>query len=609
MLRAEGGGESSSAAIMGSSSGYGERRNMSNATVIYCDESGNTGANNLDPQQPFYVLGGWAVSERAIVEAFQLVEKTRQECCPQRDELKAAVFLNSEKGKRRAAHFIGALGAAGCVPLMVVAEKRYVVAGKIVETFLDPAFNNKLRPGFTWDTLTKRELADTFLCMLPSDELNHFAESYRTPSSAAFNSSLNEIACAAKTFVNPELAACIEGSLPNIERIAESEDPKTAAFGKISQTVNLPALMSFLLIVENLARDGAIDALKVVHDEHAVFESGMKEAFRVHREASDFVVDIPHCDVPYSSFSHIPEFQLVPSVDCQMVQAADVLAGVVNHLMKLALAGQSPTPADMELAKLTLPGFFLSEPRLTWLIISGALQANLVKVFILPIVGRNDGGLQSTGPMQRTPHITPMFPVVGKQPGSVKSPLATFTWDLPIYGILGRSSGALMMVNTGRFEIDGITHGWVLPLFTSQEKAAMLLRCWEPDELTETQDVTEFGPRELPKLIKLLEKASETVKVLVVDTGLNEVDIKFFNLEIAIEGMAGMWDRIKRIFSGGLDEIMIQSHDISGVQALTVLTSGGKYGALLHPSGKRYWGETRATALAALIEGEGLSAC
>jgi hypothetical protein len=489
---------------------------------------------------------------------------------------------------------------------MVVAEKRYVVAGKIVETFLDPAFNKTLRDGFTWDTLTKRELANTLMTRLPPDVLDRFAQAYREPSSEAFHSSLTEVATSARSLVNPELATCIEGSLPEIVAIVESEDPSSSAFGKISQSVNVPALMAFLLMVENLARGGAIDAIKVVHDEHAVFESGMKAIFRLHREAKEFVVEIPNSDVPYSSFTHIPEFQLVPSVDCQMVQAADVLAGVVNHLMRLALAGHSPSPADMELVKLTVPGFFLSEPRIAWLIISEALQADLVKTFILPTAGRKAGVAQTTGEPQRAPHTAPMFPVVGKHPVVVKSPRETFAWDMPIYGILGRSSGALMMVNTGPFEIEGTTYDGVLPLFTSREKAATLLRCWDPDELTEPQEVTGFGPRELPQLIELLEKASETVKVLVVDPGLNEGDKKFLDLQQVIVGMTTMWDRIRRLFSSGLDSVMIQYHDVSGRRVMTMLGSGGDYAALLPPDGKLYRGMTRELALAALLEGEGL---
>jgi hypothetical protein len=107
-------------------------------------------------------------------------------------------------------------------------------------------------------------------------------------------------------------------------------------------------------------------------------------------------------------------------------------------------------------------------------------------------------------------------------------------------------------------------------------------------------------------LIELLEKASETVKVLVVDPGLNEGDKKFLDLQQVIVGMTTMWDRIRRLFSSGLDSVMIQYHDVSGRRAMTMLGSGGDYAALLPPDGKLYRGMTRELALAALLEGEGL---
>jgi len=579
---------------------------VSDQTIIYCDESGNSGANYLDCEQPLYVLAGWAVAKDAVVNASVLVERIRQVFCPQRKELKAAAFLNNEQGKTRAAEFIRELGSAGCVPLIVVAEKRYVVTGKIVETFLDPAFNKKLHNGFTTDILTKRELANTFLTRLPPEVIDHFAQAYRNPSSEAFLSSVNDIATAAKSLVNPELAACIEGCLPEIRTIAESEDPRMSAIGKISQSVNAPALMAFFLLVQNLARLGAIEPLKVVHDEQSVFEKDMQEIFRLHREAKDFVVEIPNSYVPYSSFSHIPKFELARSVDCQMIQAADVLAGTVNHLMKLPLAGHKPSPGDMELAGLTLPSFFLTEPPIGWLIASENLQNELLKTFILPSVGQEQVVVGKTSQSHPVSNDTAMFPVVGEKRDQTKSTRQTYRWDLPVYGILGEKSGALMLVNAGNFELEGTTYGGVLPLFTSREKAIALLSMWPTDELTEPQGVMEFGPKELPHLVNLLKQASEAVKILVIDPGPNEEDKKFLALEGVIAGMGGMLSRIERLFSSGFDKVMIQRHDICGIQAMTMLTSKGDYGALLPPNGRIYWGETRHLALEALIAGEGL---
>jgi hypothetical protein len=579
---------------------------MKEESIIYCDESGNSGANYLDQSQPFYVLAGWAVPLNSLVDASVFVEKTRQRYFRQRKELKAGAFLRTEQGKKRAVEFIRGMGASGCFPLTVVAEKRYCVAAKIVETFLDPAFNKILRAGFTWDTRTKKELANTLMARLPSDVLDHFAEAYREPSHEAFLACLNEILNAAKVFVNPELSACMEGSHAEIVAISESEDPEGSLLGKMSQSVNAPALMSFFLLVEHLARSGVIDVIKVVHDEQAVFEHDMKEMFRLHNGASDFLVNIPGSDIPYSSLKHIPVFELVSSSSCELIQASDVLAGVINHLMMIAKLGQVPTPADMELAKVTIPGFFMDGLCVTWFIGSECQQKKLVMSFILPSVARSSKVSEKT---ERPPLLHDggkMFPVVGDEAGKLKTSRKVFKWDLPVYGLRGVQSGALMMVNTGDFVIEGETYDGVLILFTSSEKATTMLRCWESGELSEPQEVVKFGPKELPLLIRMLEGASKTVKVMVLDPGQNEGDKKFHHLEHVIMGLTQLLNRAKRVFSGGLDKVMIQNHDVSGTKVMTILTSAGDYGALLSPDGKQYRGKTRELALAALIEGESL---
>lgn len=579
---------------------------MSELTIIYCDESGNSGDNYLDRQQPLYVLAGWTVPKDAIVDASLIVERLRLEFCPQRKELKSATFLGSDRGKARASEFFKQLGRIGCAPLIVAAEKRYVVTGKIVETFLDPAFNKRLRLNFTTDTLTKRELANTFLFKLPPEAIDHFAEAYRNPSSQAFLKCLNEISSAAKTFVNPELAACIAGCLPEIQAIAESEDPSTSPLGKISQSVNAPVLMAFLSLVQNLARLGAIEPLKVVHDEQAVFEKDMQEIFRLHREAKDFVIEIPHSEIPYSSFTNIPKFELVPSVDCQMIQAADVLAGTVNHLMKLVYRGHKPSPEDLELAAFTMPTFFLREPPIAWFIGSDKLRADLVRAFILP-VATQDQPSDNTNPINITQTHDPMFPVVGPKREIIKPTRETYKWDLPVFGVLGKTSRALMVVNTGDFELEGKTYTSVLPLFTSRHKAEAVLSLWPSDELAEPQEIIEYGPQNLNQFIELLLGASETTKLLVVDPGTDDDAKKYLLLEPVIAGMKGMLNRVERIFSSGFDNVMIQMHELNGAHVMTMLTSKGDYGALIPPSGKIYFGETRELALKALVAAEGSS--
>src|SRR5208337_132298 len=131
---------------------------MEKSSLIYCDESGNDVPNYLNEQAPFYVLAGWVVPENAIVEAAVEMESLRQAHCPSAPELKFKTFQRKPWAMSAS---MCRLGQLGLVPMYLVAEKRYCVAGKIVETFLDPHYNPALSMPFTGDIITKQGLANT----------------------------------------------------------------------------------------------------------------------------------------------------------------------------------------------------------------------------------------------------------------------------------------------------------------------------------------------------------------------------------------------------------------------------------------------------------------
>src|SRR4030042_4894036 len=106
--------------------------------IFYCDESGNSGPNYIDQNKPFYTLAAWSVPYKRIVDASVAVEEHRKKYSPQADELKAANLMRSANGKRGIMSLLRTLGHLGCVPIYEVLEKRYCVAAKIIETFLDP---------------------------------------------------------------------------------------------------------------------------------------------------------------------------------------------------------------------------------------------------------------------------------------------------------------------------------------------------------------------------------------------------------------------------------------------------------------------------------------
>ena len=131
------------------------------------------------PRRQFYVIAGWAAPDNtAIAEASVVIESLRQKHCKDAAELKFKTF---RKKPWTVSETMTRLGKIGLIPIYVIAEKRYCVAGKIIETFLDPYYNDRLSMPFTYDLPTKQELANTLYERFADDVLRQFAAAYRDP--------------------------------------------------------------------------------------------------------------------------------------------------------------------------------------------------------------------------------------------------------------------------------------------------------------------------------------------------------------------------------------------------------------------------------------------
>lgn len=94
---------------------------------IYCDESGFTGQNLLDPDQRFFAYGSVAISPE---EATELVARTIRDSRLQGRELKGKNLLKNAPGRRAATSLLRELGNRSQV---AVVHKRFALACKLFE--------------------------------------------------------------------------------------------------------------------------------------------------------------------------------------------------------------------------------------------------------------------------------------------------------------------------------------------------------------------------------------------------------------------------------------------------------------------------------------------
>ena len=96
-------------------------------TTIYCDEAGNTGANLLDPEQPFFVLASNDLSDE---EANSLLEHVR---LAQGAEPKFSTLRRRPEGIARVIRLLADPRLNGYRVRVSVFHKRYMVVSKMVD--------------------------------------------------------------------------------------------------------------------------------------------------------------------------------------------------------------------------------------------------------------------------------------------------------------------------------------------------------------------------------------------------------------------------------------------------------------------------------------------
>lgn len=104
--------------------------------TIYCDESGFTGNNLLQRDQPWFVMSAVGID---AARATGLVEQAKKDFKLQLPELKGSKLVGSARGRRAIAWLLQQVEADVKVH---VSEKKYALAGKFFEYVFEPALSD-----------------------------------------------------------------------------------------------------------------------------------------------------------------------------------------------------------------------------------------------------------------------------------------------------------------------------------------------------------------------------------------------------------------------------------------------------------------------------------
>lgn len=333
--------------------------------LVYCDDSGNTGENYLDPQQPFFALAGWWVSTDREPDAIAVV---RDHLKNHSKEIKGATLLKSGKGQRSILSLIRQLGQASCVPIFVLAEKKYCVAGKIVETFLDPVYNHQVSQAFWNDVDSKQRVAD-IIYELPEPVLAEFAIAYRALDLNGLEESVKALSLALAT-ANPDLAVAISASLGGLSEVIQGElESEKVIPGRGSRTLNMPAFYAFICTIEQVARIASVTEVSLIHDHIPEFQETLSWVFSLQKNATKADMFLSNGTLIPIGFEFLKNLRFADSRYMPMIQASDILASSLFSVASALIPEEPLKPNLVAIGQSLLPAT-LAQPQFGGLIAS-----------------------------------------------------------------------------------------------------------------------------------------------------------------------------------------------------------------------------------------------
>lgn len=266
-------------------------------------------------------------------------------------ELKGSQLVKTPVGRQRATRVIDGLLTLGAEPVFSVNEKRYAVAGKIVQTFIDPPYNDNVRNyAITWHRGMNQLLAERLYTM-PPGSLDGLWDSIRIPDADAMKQQLEFVVRRCELLGRDGLAFLLRGSFPYVRKIVEELDVmRDDPIHRHSMGLAATCLWGLLAPIDSVATAAGLSELAVRHDETHSFGPLLNWWFATVRRNGQVREDVyPEGLRVRHGLAAFSTFEQVNSKNEPLIQAADVLAAVMGAVPShhVEFLGTNPDLVDL----------------------------------------------------------------------------------------------------------------------------------------------------------------------------------------------------------------------------------------------------------------------
>ncbi len=306
---------------------------MTVSYILFLDEGGNTGANLTDTEQPVFVLGGWFLREDNELSFQGIYDELAVKHHIDSAEPKGSRLARFSRGQNFVIEIIERIGRSGGIPFVFFAEKRFCIAGKMVETYLDPFYNDSAYWLDSGDACERQQIANV-LYRLPSDVLKAFALSFRKLDLPLAKECGERCSRLIRILGDDKLAASILYGLPTLKRQFEAERRSRAELRGID-SVNLAMFVGALHSAETLCPE----PFSVVHDGIGEFEPILKWSHQIYANAKPAKLILNTGLTIHFSFEKLRAVSFDSSATRIGVRLADLITGALTTYTKACATG------------------------------------------------------------------------------------------------------------------------------------------------------------------------------------------------------------------------------------------------------------------------------
>lgn len=294
----------------------------------FIDESGNTGPNLTEANQPIFVHAGLLVPTGFQAPLRSLAAQMHREYMPEAPELHTGI-LNTGRGRQRVAGLLRELNQLGAIPLVSLMERRCVYAAYVVDVCFDHAWNDRADIVFVASAEARQDLTQLLLDAIPDDHLREFADAFRARDPEAIRQSITTMSDDLRRGNHADVADVLLGSGPEMAEQCDSLRG-TDEIATAMNTINVSSLVVVLSMCERVAEELALSLGRAIHDTSPQFPAYL-ELFKLFQRRRDagLKFDNGQISVPLRRTAALTEED---SSSEPLLQLADIVAGTYRRL-------------------------------------------------------------------------------------------------------------------------------------------------------------------------------------------------------------------------------------------------------------------------------------